>query len=207
MTQNEKVLRHLQEHGSITPLDALKEYSIMRLASRIRDLKRMGIKITSKIETSKNSYGETQPRGKELIMANFSFNKVILGGRLTSDPELKTTQSGISVCSFSIAVNRRTKPGIEQQTDFFNVTAWRQTADFVARYFNKGSSICIVGALQNSSWQDQNGQKHYRTDIVADEVMFVDSRSDGGQATPTADTPTPKFPTPKFDEIDDDIPF
>ena len=169
----------------------------------------MDIKITSKIETSKNSYGETQPRGKELIMANFSFNKVILGGRLTSDPELKTTQSGISVCSFSIAVNRRTKPGMEQQTDFFNVTAWRQTADFVSRYFKKGSSICIVGVLQTSNWTDQNNQKHYRTDIVADEVMFVDSRSDGGQATPTADTPTPKFPTPKFDEIstDDDIPF
>jgi single-strand DNA-binding protein len=136
--------------------------------------------------------------------ANFNFNKIILGGRLTSDPELKQTQSGISVCSFSVAVNRRTKPGTEQQTDFFNVTAWRQTADFVARYFKKGSSICIVGALQTSSWQDQNGQKHYRTDIVADEVMFVDSKSDGGQATPTADTPAPKF-----EEIstDDSLPF
>jgi single-strand DNA-binding protein len=137
-------------------------------------------------------------------MANFSFNKVILGGRLTSDPELKTTQSGISVVSFSIAVNRKVKQGEEQKSDFFNVTAWRQTADFVARYFKKGSSICVVGALQTSSWQDQNGQKHYRTDIVADEVMFVDSKSDGGQATPTADTPTPKF-----EEIstDDSLPF
>ena len=137
-------------------------------------------------------------------MANFSFNKVILGGRLTSDPELKQTQSGISVCSFSVAVNRRTKPGEEQKADFFNVTAWRQTAEFVSRYFHKGSSICIVGSLQNSNWTDQNGQKHYRTDIVADEVMFVDSRSESGQATPTADTPTPKF-----EEIstDDSLPF
>ncbi len=138
-------------------------------------------------------------------MANFNFNKVILGGRLTSDPELKTTQSGISVCSFSVAVNRRTKPGMEQQTDFFNVTAWRQTADFVSRYFKKGSSICIVGTLQNSTWQDQNGQKHYRTDIVADEVMFVDSRGESnnsaqGQAVPA---------TPNFEEIktDEDLPF
>ena len=116
-------------------------------------------------------------------MANFSFNKVIIGGRLTNEPELKTTQSGLSVVSFSVAVSRKTKPGTEQQTDFFNVTAWRQTAEFVSRYFHKGSSICIVGVLQNSTWQDQNGQKHYRTDIVADEVMFVDSKSEGGQTT------------------------
>lgn len=137
-------------------------------------------------------------------MANFSFNKIILGGRLTSDPELKTTQSGISVVSFSVAVNRKTKPGMEQQTDFFNVTAWRQTADFVSRYFKKGSSICIVGVLQTSNWTDQNNQKHFRTDIVADEVMFVDSRSEGGQATPTADTPTPKF---EKISTDDSLPF
>lgn len=138
--------------------------------------------------------------------ANFNFNKIILGGRLTSDPELKTTQSGISVCSFSVAVNRRTKPGMEQQTDFFNVTAWRQTADFVSRYFHKGSSICIVGVLQTSNWTDQNGQKHYRTDIVADEVMFVDSRSESG--VPSA-TPTTNAPMPNFEEVpvDGDLPF
>ena len=137
-------------------------------------------------------------------MANLNLNKVILGGRLTSDPELKQTESGISVVSFSVAVNRRTKPGMEQQTDFFNVTAWRSTAEFVARYFKKGSSICIVGTLQNSSWTDNQGQKHYRTDIVADEVMFVDSRGESGQATPTAVTPTPKFEEIK---TDDDLPF
>ena len=78
-------------------------------------------------------------------MANFSFNKVIIGGRLTAEPELKQTQSGISVCSIKVAVNRRVKQGDEQKADFFNVTAWRQTADLVARYFHKGSSICIVG--------------------------------------------------------------
>ena len=116
-------------------------------------------------------------------MANFNLNKVIIGGRLTSDPELKTTQSGLSVVSFSIAVNRKTKQGEEQKADFFNVTAWRQTAEFVSRYFKKGSSICIVGVLQNSSWTNQKGEKQYRTDIVADEVMFVDSKSDGGQTT------------------------
>ena len=139
-------------------------------------------------------------------MANFSFNKVIIGGRLTSDPEQKTTQSGIAVTSFSVAVNRKTKQGEEQKADFFNVTAWRQTAEFVARYFRKGSSICIVGSLQNSTWTDQNGQKHSRTDIVADEVMFVDSRSEGGQTAPQG-----AFGgiVPKFEEVptDADLPF
>lgn len=138
-------------------------------------------------------------------MANFNFNKVILGGRLTSDPELKQTQSGLSVVSFSIAVNRKVKQGEEQKADFFNVTAWRQTAEFVSRYFHKGSSICIVGVLQNSTWTDQNGQKHYRPDIVADEVMFVDSKSESDQAAPSFTN----TPTPKFEELntDDDLPF
>ena len=137
--------------------------------------------------------------------ANFNFNKVIIGGRLTSEPELKTTQSGLSVVSFSVAVNRKVKQGEAQKSDFFNVTAWRQTADFVARYFKKGSAICIVGTLQNSSWKDQNGQNHSRTDIVADEVMFVDSKSEGGQTAPSFTN----TPTPKFEEIstDSDLPF
>lgn len=133
-------------------------------------------------------------------MANFNFNKVIIGGRLTADPELKTTQSGISVASFSIAVNRRYSTGAQkQETDFFNITAWRQTAEFVSRYFRKASSICVVGTLQNSSWTDQQGQKHYRTDIVADEIMFVDSKSEG-QASPAA---------PQWTEVsgDEGLPF
>lgn len=112
-------------------------------------------------------------------MASLNLNKVIIGGRLTAEPELKTTQSGLSVVSFGVAVNRKVKQGEEQKADFFNVTAWRQTAEFVSRYFHKGSSICIVGSLQNTSWTDQNRQKHYRTDIVADEVNFVDSGSEG----------------------------
>ena len=153
-------------------------------------------------------------------MANFNFNKVILGGRLTADPELKQTQSGIAVVSFSVAVNRRFSKNATQQseTDFFNVTAWRQTAEFVSRYFKKGSSICVVGTIQNSTWTDQQNVKHYRTDIVADEVMFVDSRSEssgafGGDADAFgASAPsfsTPEGMAPKFEEIktDDDLPF
>ncbi len=146
-------------------------------------------------------------------MANFNFNKVILGGRLTADPELKTTQSGIAVVSFSIAVNRRYKNAAQQtEADFFNVTAWRATAELVARYFRKGSSICVVGTIQNSTWTDQQNVKHYRTDIVADEVMFVDSRAESGAgeegfAAPSFSTPAAN--APKFEEIktDDDLPF
>ena len=150
-------------------------------------------------------------------MANFNLNKVILGGRLTADPELKTTQSGISVVSFTIAVSRRYSKdsGQQNESDFFNVTAWRQTAEFVSRYFRKGSSICIVGTIQNRNWTDQEGQKHYRTDIVADEVMFVDSRSDSPAAGDTfGHSAAPAFSSPmgtapKFEEIktDDDHPF
>ena len=153
-------------------------------------------------------------------MANFNFNRVMLGGRLTADPELKQTQSGIPVTSFSIAVNRRfgSKDANQPQADFFNVTAWRAQAEFVSRYFKKGSSIFVVGTIQNRSWTDQQGVKRYATDIVADEISFVDSRNEGsaagqGQYTPDAYT-TPSYSTPadsapKFEEIkgDDDLPF
>ncbi len=147
-------------------------------------------------------------------MANFNFNKVILGGRLTADPEMKQTQSGIAVVSFSIAVNRRYSKDSSSQneTDFFNVTAWRQTAEFVSRYFKKGSSICVVGTIQNRSWVDAQDQKHYRTDIVADEVMFVDSKSDSPVSQDSYAAPafsSASGSTPKFEEIktDDDLPF
>lgn len=120
-------------------------------------------------------------------MANFNFNKIILGGRLTADPELKTTPSGISVTTFSIAVNKRVKEGEEAQADFFNVTAWRQTAEFITRYFRKASSICVVGELHNRSWVDQQGQKRYATEIVASEAFFVDAKSEAPQ--PAAQPP------------------
>ena len=82
-------------------------------------------------------------------MANFNFNRVILGGRLTADPELRQNPSGIAVTSFSIAVNRRySKNASEQQTDFFNVVAWRQNAEFISRYFRKGQMVAVQGSLQ-----------------------------------------------------------
>jgi len=170
-------------------------------------------------------------------MANFNFNKVILGGRLVADPELKTTPSGISVTSFTVAVNRnyRSKDGSEPQADFLNCTAWRQTAEFITRYFRKASSICVVGSLQTRSWISQDGQKHYATEVVVDEAFFVDAKSEAPAAvqqmaggtpfsapantTGTAPT-TPYVPdayaangnsgaAPKFEDLSDDeeLPF
>ncbi len=122
-------------------------------------------------------------------MANF--NRVILVGRLTADPELKQTPNGISVCSFSIAVNRRfSRADQGQQTvDFINIVAWRQNADFVANHFKKGRPILVSGQLQTRTWTDNNGQKRYATEVVADEVEFVDSKTDGQNAGGSSYTP------------------
>ena len=111
-----------------------------------------------------------------------AFNKVILIGNLTADPELKQTPAGVPVVSFTIAVQRRfAKPDDAQQADFINIVAWRQTAEFVSRYFTKGRSILVCGAIQSRNYTDQNGQKRYVTEVVADEVSFVDRRPDGQQ--------------------------
>lgn len=152
---------------------------------------------------------------------SLNLNKVILAGRLVADPELKQTQSGVSVVSLRLAVNRRFASRTDGQqgqpeADFFNVTAWRATAEFIAKFFRKGSAICLAGSIQNRNWTDQQGVKHYATDIVADEAYFVENRS----SSPTSDmggndayAPAPAFSTPgagaKFEEIktDDDLPF
>ena len=153
-------------------------------------------------------------------MANFNLNKVILGGRIVADPELKQTPSGVSVVRIRMAVNRRfgnrnAEQG-ESQADFFDVVAWRQTAEFVAKYFRKGSSVCVVGSIQTRTWQDQQGQKRYATEIVADEVNFVDARGEAGAGqsyTPDAYT-APAYSSnpgsaPNFEDhnTDDDLPF
>ena len=147
-------------------------------------------------------------------MANFNLNKVILGGRITADVELKQTPAGVPVATFSIAVNRKYSKDGQQQADFFNVKAWRSTAEFVSKYFGKGSSICIVGSIENRSWTDQNGQKRTATDIVADEVQFVDGKNDAqgaGAASPNNYIPE-AYTKPQGAEYepvseDDDLPF
>ena len=150
-----------------------------------------------------------------------SFNKVILIGNMTADPELKQTASGTSVCSFSIAVNRRfakSEQG-QQAVDFINVVTWRQSAEFVSRYFKKGNPILVCGQLQTRTWSDNQGQKRYATEVVADEVSFVTSAAQtgtvpgqGGQAyTPDA-YGAPAFNNAggaNFEELpgDGDLPF
>lgn len=104
-----------------------------------------------------------------------SFNKVILIGNMSADPELKQTASGVSMCSFSIGVNRRFAKEGEQNVDFINIVAWRNTADFVTRFFKKGKPILVCGQLQTRSWTDNQGNKRYTTEVVADEVSFVGS--------------------------------
>ena len=100
-------------------------------------------------------------------------------GRLTKDPEVRYTQNNIPVANFSIAVSRRfTKENDEVKADFFNVIAWNKTGEFVSKYFKKGQQIAVVGRLQNRNWDDQNGQKHYATDVVAEEVYFAGSKAE-----------------------------
>lgn len=143
-------------------------------------------------------------------MANFNLNKVILGGRLTHDPELKTTPSGVSVTSFSIAINRphKGKDG-EVQADFVNVVAWRGTADFICRYFKKGSSICVVGSIQTRTWTDGQGAKRYATEVVADEAYFVDGKSDGKSDGSAAVKPDASMYVPEQYQVqsDEEMPF
>jgi single-strand DNA-binding protein len=120
------------------------------------------------------------------------FNRIILMGRLTKDPELKNTQSGIPMCRFSIAVDRAYSKGQEKQTDFIDITAWRQTAEFVAKYFSKGRVILVEGKLQNNNYTDQNGVKHYQNVVIADSVAFCGDKSGGqqnGQQAPPAQQP------------------
>ena len=156
-------------------------------------------------------------------MSNLNLNKVVLAGRLTGDPELKQTPSGVSVTNFSIAINRRFSSrngeNAEQQTDFINVVAWRQTAEFITKFFRKGSAICLTGSIQTRAWQDSQGQKRYATEVVVDDAMFVDSRAEsnapqGGYSVPDAYAQTTSFSsnaaqTANFEELntDDDLPF
>ena len=116
-------------------------------------------------------------------------NKVILHGRLTADPELSQTTSGISSCKFSVAVDRGYKSANgEKQTDFIRCQAWRQTAEFVSRYFSKGKLIIVEGSLQNNNYTDNNGVKHYSMDVRVDNVSFGESKSAEGQASATVQT-------------------
>lgn len=107
-------------------------------------------------------------------------NKVILMGRLTRDPEVRYTQTNNTlVASFALAVDRRfARQGEERQADFFNVVAWSKTGEFCSKYFKKGQQVGVIGRLQTRTWDDDQGQKHYVTEVVAEEAYFTGSKRD-----------------------------
>jgi single-strand DNA-binding protein len=111
-------------------------------------------------------------------------NKVIIMGRLTKDPDFKQTQSGISMCKFSVAVERQFKDSKtgERLTDFLDCTAFRGTAEFISRYFTKGNMILVEGNIQNNNYTDNNGVKHYSNNIMVENVSFCGGKNEGGTA-------------------------
>lgn len=128
-------------------------------------------------------------------------NNICLMGRLSADVELKQTQSGVSVCSFTLAVNR---PNVKDTTDWINCVAWRGTAEFITRYFRKGNMIAITGVLTSRKYQDNNGNNRTAFEVVVDRAEFCESKGN--------DTTAPKFaeqPTPTLEDLskDDDLPF
>ena len=145
-------------------------------------------------------------------------NVVCLLGRLTATPELKTTQSGVSVTSFSVAVDRTYQPkGAERQTDFINCVAWRNTADFICRYFQKGQRIALQGSLQSRSYTDKNGNNRTVFEVVVDNAFFAESKGNSAprndvQPMPSYNEAPPAFSNAGdngFEEIvgDEDLPF
>lgn len=136
-------------------------------------------------------------------------NRVFLIGNLTKDPELSETNSGVSVCHFSIAVNRGFASGEDRQTDFFNVTCWRGTAENVAKFTRKGSKVAVMGSVQMRSYEDKNGIQRTAVDIVAQEVEFLNSRSSQSGEYDSAPAPSAAKKKPVLEAFDDDseIPF
>ncbi len=146
-------------------------------------------------------------------------NCAVIMGRLTADPELRTTNTGLSVTSFTVAVDRSfVKAGEQRQADFINVVAWRGTADFVTRYFHKGSMIAVQGSIQTRSYEDKQGNKRTAVEIVADNVSFCGGKNETNSASPMPSAVSaPSAPAPSFStadsgdfemiEGDDDLPF
>ena len=133
-------------------------------------------------------------------------NQVILIGRTTKDPELNTTSSGIAVARFSLAVDRQTKKGEEKESDFFNIVCWRGLGETCAKYLKKGRKCCIVGRLENRSYQAQDGTTRYITEIIATNIDFLDNKNNTEQPEPTKQ----QNPEVKaiFEPIDEDnLPF
>ena len=114
-----------------------------------------------------------------------AINNVVLTGRLSRDPEIKQTQSGVSVCNFCIAVDRQYKSGEEKICDFINCVAWRGTADFVSKWFHKGEGIGVTGSIQTRKWVTESGENRYTTEVLCQQVSFLDGKKNAVEATQT----------------------
>lgn len=133
-------------------------------------------------------------------------NKIIIHGRITQDIEKKITQSGVSVCNFTVAVDRSYKNGEEKQTDFFTVVCWRGLADIVSKYFAKGKEILVSGEMQSQKWQDNEGNNRISWEIMANGVDFCGSKSDNGSKSESNAYPVPNFQqgeNANFEEVED----
>lgn len=147
-------------------------------------------------------------------------------GRLTADPEMRQTPTGVSVTTFTIAVDRRFSKDGQRQSDFIRCTAWRQQAEFICKYFKKGSMICVIGNIQTRSWDGQDGKKQYATDVIVEEVYFTGSKAETGSGNAAGNYQQGGFQQPQqpqtgtmpdFDSFDamgfiadaseDDLPF
>ena len=136
-------------------------------------------------------------------------NNVVLIGRLTTTPELKQTNSGVEVTSFTIAIDRGyTKPGEEKQTDFINCTAWRGTAKFITSYFTKGQMIAVTGSIQTRNFEDKNGNKRVATEVVCSNATICGSKNENNNNNVSNSPAVPSIKVDDFEELlDDDCPF
>lgn len=141
-------------------------------------------------------------------------NKVMLIGRLGQDPELKYTQSGVAVVSFSVATGSKWKDqegNWQEKTEWHNCKAWRNMAEIISNYLKKGSKIYVDGRLETSNWEDENKKKHYKTEIVVDEMIMLDGKGDnsgsGGNQTGGSNSTTKPAGKPATTTTDDDLPF
>lgn len=135
-------------------------------------------------------------------------NKLTIIGNLTRDPELRTTQSGINVCSFSVAVNRRRKAEGQPEADYFRVTAWRELGDLCQRYLSKGRKVAVTGSVAVSTYTANDGTVRASMDVTADEVEFLSPREEAAQQQMPIQTAPKPDPQPAYEEIpDDDLPF
>jgi single-strand DNA-binding protein len=139
-------------------------------------------------------------------------NKVMLMGRFTKDPEIRYTSSNnTAVCGFTLAVAKRfQKQGAERKADFINCQAWAKTAEFIGKYFRKGSQVVVVGRIETRAWEDNEGKKHYVTEVIAEEVYFADSRRSDSQPTGQQQNNSGSDASGGFYPVDDDdssLPF